>query len=183
MDNVIHDMHRMRPCRWIHPATADRRHDDDTEDIMIIQTTRRTLDAALTAVSSIHDDNIRWRDIRPMTDRTDVTPDERIRYRCTITVHDTDRSGASYDPIRGRRISAACWHVHGQLFDIIMTMDPVAVIRTAATVIRTDDTGRVHGNWIDYDRGSMIYPASASEFCHCHPSTLRGQTWTTPVAS
>ena len=144
---------------------------------MIIQTTRQTLDAAIMAVSTMYGDNIRWRDIRPMTDRTDTTDTDRIRHRCTITVHDTDGHGASYDPIRGRRISAACWHVHGQLFDIIMTMDPTAVIRTAATVIRTDDTGRVHGNWIDYQRGSMMYPSRASSWCHCQSSTLAGQSW------
>lgn len=64
---------------------------------------------------------------------------------------------------RGRRIAAACWHVHGDFFDALFKMVPDAEIVSLGKTITRD-----HGNWKDWNVGSLYEPLMASQACECH---------------
>jgi len=49
-----------------------------------------------------------------------------------------------------RRLTSACWHVHGHFFDALLEINPAAVIITQGTK-RVDVNG---GNWQDWNIGS-----------------------------
>ena len=70
--------------------------------------------------------------------------------------------GVSIGP-NGRRIAAACWHVHGDFFDALFAICPDAVVMSMGKVITKDG-----GNWQDWNKGSMMYPKLASACCECH---------------
>jgi len=74
------------------------------------------------------------------------------------------RRGFTYG--KGRRLTSACWHVHGHFFDALLAINPDAVIRATGgrTTIKID---RLGGNWMDRDIGSMMSPLMFSEACDC----------------
>jgi hypothetical protein len=61
-----------------------------------------------------------------------------------------------------KRSSHACWHVHGDFFDALFTVNPDAVIRAGAKKITKDA-----GNWEDWNIGSQMAPIYYSESCEC----------------
>lgn len=131
---------------------------------MIVRSSRSTIHAALGITSRAYSGNIRFRSFDPIGP---VGSDGRARHRLTITVDGGD-DGRSVDPIRGRRIAAACWHAHGDFFDVLLELDPGARVSALGRTITVDG-----GNWEDMKRGSMMYPTRASEWCHC--GQLRGR--------
>lgn len=131
---------------------------------MIISTTRNAIESAMAETRAIFGGNIEFRSIES-TRTVPVRDSDRNRFRATITVRDSAGSGASWNPGANRRISAACWHVHGLFFAILIRIDPNATIRTFAGTIDRDG-----GNWRDFDRGSIMKPSRASEWCHCSGS-------------
>ena len=64
---------------------------------------------------------------------------------------------------RGKRIAAACWHVHGDFFDALFKVCPGAEVSALGKVITKDA-----GNWQDWNTGSLIDPVPASACCECH---------------
>jgi len=70
--------------------------------------------------------------------------------------------GAAINQNTERRTGAACWHSHGDLFEIILNMCPEAVITSIYSTIDKDG-----GNWTDFKLGSVMYPYYASEACNC----------------
>jgi hypothetical protein len=62
-----------------------------------------------------------------------------------------------------RRVSAACWHVHGYFFDILFKVNPEAIVISGGNKKIT----RSEGNWIDWNIGSHYYPIMYSEACDC----------------
>lgn len=82
-------------------------------------------------------------------------------FNCTLTVKDS-RGPGSRVGMNGRRISAACWHVHGYFFDYIFEYDPTAMIEAAGEKITIEG-----GNWQDRDIGSMMFPLYYSQACDC----------------
>lgn len=62
-----------------------------------------------------------------------------------------------------RRLTACCWHVHGDFFDALLAINPDAVIYSLARKITKDG-----GNWQDWNAGSMMDPLPASEKCECN---------------
>ena len=132
---------------------------------MIIRTTPEALEQALAETSERFGGNITYRRT-PDPQSKAAERGERGRYALTITVRDSKGEGTSRDPVHGRRISAACWHVHGYYFERILAADPDAVIRAGMSGAVIDRDG---GNWNDYSRGSLYYPTDASEWCDHGP--------------
>jgi len=92
---------------------------------------------------------------------------ERSLIRATLRVIDSKKVGSrlSYS---GRRLTSACWHVHGRFFEIVLKINPNAKITTSFA--RIDKNG---GNWEDKDIGSMINPLMFSEACQCEGTTQK----------
>jgi hypothetical protein len=66
-----------------------------------------------------------------------------------------------------KKISAACWHVHGNFFDLALKIAPKAIINSAGKTIHIDDKGKMINNWEDWDIGSMVFPCMYSQACDC----------------
>jgi hypothetical protein len=79
----------------------------------------------------------------------------------TLTVNSSKAKGGRLGQ-HGRRIAAACWHVHGDFFDALLKVNPSAVITTAFARIDADG-----GNWQDKNIGSIMFPMYYSEACDC----------------
>jgi hypothetical protein len=117
--------------------------------------------AALAIVNTRYDGNIKFKTLEPKG--------RRISFTLTVVSSTigtgkakVTAAGSSKGP-NGRRIAAACWHVHGDFFDALFRVCPDAVVMSLGKVITKDG-----GNWQDWNKGSMIYPKLASECCECH---------------
>jgi len=64
---------------------------------------------------------------------------------------------------RGRRIAAACWHVHGDFFDALFNLAPDAEIYSNMTGIWE----KKGDPWKDYQVGTHFDPMMASQACEC----------------
>lgn len=79
--------------------------------------------------------------------------------------------GSAYSPayVRGsswakkRRTGSACWHAHGDFFDALFAISPDAIVYSLGNKITKDG-----GNWQDFNCGSIMNPAYASECCECY---------------
>ena len=124
--------------------------------------TQEDLQAALVAVNSDHRyaGNIRF--------KTMETKGRRISFTLTVvsSTIGTGKAkvtapGVSVSP-NGKRIAAACWHVHGDFFDALLRVCPGAEVSSLGKVITKDG-----GNWQDWNKGSIMYPKMASSCCLC----------------
>lgn len=61
------------------------------------------------------------------------------------------------------RMVSACWHVHGDFFDALFSVNPSATVTTAGKTIT-----RHGGNWQDWNIGSIMNPLYYSEACDCN---------------
>lgn len=111
------------------------------------------LQKALAIVNRKYDNNICFK--RIMTTST-------ARTRFTLTVKDS-RGAGSRKTQTGRRVSAACWHVHGNFFDALFGLR--GDIFVSAHDRRID---KYQGNWQDaihgYDNDRPVYYSS---LCDC----------------
>lgn len=62
-----------------------------------------------------------------------------------------------------KRSGSGCWHVHGDFFEALLSINPEAVIITKISKITKDD-----GNWVDVNIGSQFRWMDASEACDCN---------------
>lgn len=120
------------------------------------------LEEALTKVNKRFEDNVVWKQSPEYHGR-------QIRF--TLTVKSSKGPGGRLSHT-GRRVAAACWHVHGYFFDALLEIEPDAVIQTAspnrsAKFIYKDKSGMVVGNWFDWNIGSLYYPLMYSDACSC----------------
>lgn len=118
---------------------------------MITTATREQLQIALDTVNRKFADNIRFKDIRP----------DGRRIRFTLTVNDSKKPGSRIGN-NGRRIAAACWHVHGYFFESLWQQKPDCLI--IAGPLRMTSAA---DNWQDSNIGSYARPMMHSEACHC----------------
>lgn len=81
----------------------------------------------------------------------------------TLTVESSREKGARRGH-QGQRVSAACWHAHGDFFDALFSINPDAVIVSMGTQTIT----KQDGNWQDRNIGSQMQPLYYSEACDCH---------------
>lgn len=118
-----------------------------------------TLESALAEVNRVFSGNI-------CIKRYTVKPSGTIQF--TLSVLHSSQSGSRLSP-SGRRVAAACWHVHGLLFDKILSLSPNAIIETG---IKSKDgkkclISRFGGNWQDVNIGSTYHPFMYSDACDC----------------
>tara|TARA_Y100000310_G_C20430071_1_gene691039 strand:- start:386 stop:760 length:375 start_codon:yes stop_codon:yes gene_type:complete len=123
--------------------------------MIITGATREELETALVGVNAQYGDNVTWNNLEALS---------ATRHRVTLRVHSSSgpghRLGQNVHPATGnrRRMTAACWHVHGTFFDSL----PVGtVIRAGGKAISPGDP------WEDRNIGSMMYPLLYSEACDC----------------
>ena len=62
-----------------------------------------------------------------------------------------------------RHLINACWHVHGDFFDALFSMNPKAYVWSGKSKIAVE-----HGNWQDRNIGSMMSPLLYSDACDCN---------------
>lgn len=120
--------------------------------------TRQNLIDAMAIINRTYGNNITW--------KRDPEPANRAgtSYDFTITVKDSSGPGARRSDT-GRKIAAACWHAHGDLFDAILKIAPDAIIKTNGMGGNT--ISAAGGNWEDRNIGSLYRPLYASEACEC----------------
>ena len=115
--------------------------------------TMEQMEQALKAVNKMYKKNIVWK----------RSPEKNGNFlNFTLTVADSNKPG-SRRSAEGRRISAACWHVHGDLFEAMIEIAPEVIIKSIDKTITADG-----GNWEDYNIGSHYMPLYASEACNCN---------------
>lgn len=120
--------------------------------------TQNELQKALDKVNESFDGNIRFKKMTPNG--------KSIRF--TLTVNSSKAKGARRG-FSGRRIAAACWHVHGQFFDVLLNMiQPNAVIKTRSVDVFKCSNGEIVNNWQDENIGSRYNPLYYSEACDCY---------------
>lgn len=127
------------------------------------------LKEAMKALNKKYDDNIQFNGCIAETE---------TRIRFTLRVKETKGKGARLGQgltSKGNRrhLINACWHVHGDLFDLILNLEPKAIIYAGAKKIYKDGLGRIVGNWEDWNIGSMINPLYYSEACECGEDLLK----------
>lgn len=132
--------------------------------------TKEDLQAALVAVNSDHRyaGNIRF--------KTMETKGRRISFTLTVvsSTIGTGKAkvtapGVSVSP-NGKRIAAACWHVHGDFFDALFNLCPGAEVYSSGSLANPKTGKWINkdgGNWQDWGKGSMMEPRKASECCLC----------------
>lgn len=116
------------------------------------------LHEALAIVNDRFDRNIKFK-------RLEQTSSKRVNF--TLTVHESSKPGGRIGHT-GRRIAAACWHVHGYLFDALFDIDPKIYIISAGKRITKDG-----GNWVDRNIGSMVSPLQYSHACECRNKDMK----------
>lgn len=119
-------------------------------------TTRSALFAALDIVNEEYAGNITFQTAPESLNKKET------RFSFRLSVIDSKESGARRSAT-GRRIAAACWHVHGDFFEALISITPTAEIRTAGGVINA-----AGGNWQDRNIGSYYQPLMHSEACECN---------------
>jgi hypothetical protein len=124
--------------------------------------------AALEIVNQKYDGNIKFKSLE--------TKGKRISF--TLTVNQTS-IGKGKNKISGpgtrrghsgQRIAAACWHVHGDYFDALFSVNTKAEVWASGS-LANPLTGKwitiAGGNWQDWNIGSSYRPLKMSEACDC----------------
>lgn len=83
-------------------------------------------------------------------------------FNVTLTVKQSKGKGGRIG-VSGRRVCAACWHVHGDFFDSLFTVNPTAYVWSGGHKITKD-----YGNWQDMNIGSLVNPLMYSDACDCN---------------
>ena len=113
--------------------------------------TSHELQQALELTNRNFNDNVKFKRIEQTGSRVTFT----------LTVKSSKDKGGRLSHT-GRRIAAACWHVHGEFFDNLLAIQPEAWIKTGQKKI--DANG---GNWEDWNIGSNYQPMYYSQACEC----------------
>jgi hypothetical protein len=130
--------------------------------MIIKNVTRDDLEKALAMVNVKYKNNITWEKLEPYGKH----------WRARLRVRDSRGPGARLgfgSPGSQRHLIAACWHVTGNWFDALFAVNPSAVVDSLGKRITKD-----HGNWVDRNIGSQVYPMMWSEACECNERGLDG---------
>ena len=114
-------------------------------------TNRNEMEKALVVINKKYKRNITWKRF-----------DDGKTINFTLTVKSSKGPGGRIG-FTGRRVAAACWHVHGDFFDALFGINPAAVIVSMGERISING-----GNWQDKNIGSQIQPMYYSEACECN---------------
>jgi len=138
--------------------------------MLIRNTTKANLEAALEATNRIFENNIRFRRLDRMNRGTETEGHgcPVFTYRVTLTyvkgrlskgghlAPGVRRGGWSY--FHGGRVVGACWHVHGHFF---RNLNPEAVIIARGNRLTPSSP------WGDWNAGPPIQPVNMSDLCEC----------------
>ena len=118
------------------------------------------LQDAIVSVNKLYNGNIAFKAT------SDISTSRTKKFRFTLRVLSSFNPGACRNPITGRHSPSACWHVHGDFFAALLSVNPSAVIITSlhGKHIITKDGG----NWQDYQQGPNAFPYNASDACECN---------------
>jgi hypothetical protein len=120
---------------------------------------RQDLDKALQTVNEKYDGNVIW--------KREPTPTGK-GFRFTLRVLQARGKGGRLGIMglmgygKPRHIPAACWHVHGDFFDVLFAVNPNAYVWSGKNRISKDA-----GNWQDRNVGSQMNYVSYSDACEC----------------
>ena len=117
---------------------------------MITTATEQEILLAIKKVNERFGENIKLKNIKRLSSK-------RIRFTLTVI----NSSGAGAVIRRNRRVSAACWHVHGYFFEELFKINSDAYVKTTRYTKRHITV--YYGNW--QDCGSRYGPLS--EACGC----------------
>ena len=109
------------------------------------------LEKALEAVNKRYKGNVKFKRLEPNGRRVNFT----------LTVKSAKDPGGRRG-FSGKRVAAACWHVHGHFFEELFKINSEAWISSGGSKITKE-----RGNWQDRNIGSMIKPLYYSEACDC----------------
>ncbi|KKK42986.1 hypothetical protein LCGC14_3169140 [marine sediment metagenome] len=89
-------------------------------------------------------------------------------FRFTLKVKDSKKAGhrlsqSLTSKSNRTRMASACWHVHGDFFEALLSINEDAVIKTSGGITINKDGG----NWQDRNIGSQFSPLYFSEACEC----------------
>jgi hypothetical protein len=109
-----------------------------------------TLRACMDHVNGLYADNIEFK-------RLDVG--RWITF--TLKVKDSKNPGSRRNA-EGKRIAAACWHVHGNFIDRLFKLEPSCVLWSVGKKYDS-----FTWRWEDRNIGSIVRPFYFSEACNC----------------
>lgn len=129
-----------------------------------LKMTAQQMEQALSIVNQKYDGNVEFKRFDPTSRSVSFT------FKVKSSKGPGHRESLNAVPYGGhpRRMVSACWHVHGDLFDAILSINPAAVIRSLDLKIYKDAYGQVQGNWQDRNIGSQMYPVMHSTACECN---------------
>jgi len=113
--------------------------------------TSQEIEAALKTVNKKYENNIVFKRFEQ----------KGKQFVFTLTVKNSKKAGGRIGN-SGKRVAAACWHVHGDFFDALLEINENAVITTCSGKIDKNN-----GNWQDRNIGSIYEPLMYSEACNC----------------
>lgn len=139
--------------------------------------TVENLQAALDIVNVKYEGNIKFKSLE--------MKGKQIQF--TLTVIDSKKPGhrrgfprynykwgnlaASEKIGEGKRMAFACWHVHGDFFDALFSVNPNAAVLSGGSLAHNDVKSNWitinGGNWQDRNIGSQMFPLYFSEACDC----------------
>lgn len=145
--------------------------------MLIKNTTKEQIEAALTATNKVFDNNI-------MFNRFDVANRKCTRWNVTLRTKDSKKAGHRRgqpkfmgfnqpgDFSKRKRLHYACWHVHGTFFDELFKIAPESAIKSGSSLANPNrgNNGWITvdgGNWEDRNIGSQMVPYYFSEACDC----------------
>jgi hypothetical protein len=114
--------------------------------------TREELITALAQLNLKYEDNIVFKTLEPVGRRMTFT----------LTVRSSRGKGSRISAMSGNRVSAACWHAHGDFFDWLWKQNKSIVIHVGTLKMTGPDD-----NWQDRNIGSQARPCMFSEACDC----------------
>jgi len=112
---------------------------------------------ALNVLNRKYDDNIIFK-------QEPINISKKSRgFRFSLRVKDSSKIGAGRTRI-GHRSVSACWHVHGDMYDILFDSGAKRILTDYYT---KNDMRSREDNWNDFNTGSEWFPSYASGRCDC----------------
>ena len=125
--------------------------------MIVKNVTDKDMQTALNLTNDLYDCNIKFNRYEPIGNRINFT----------LTVVSSKNKGSRYGFQLNkngshRKLAKACWHVHGDFFDSLFSINPEAEVVSMGKKINTNS-----GNWEDRNIGSQYQPYFYSEACDC----------------
>ena len=121
--------------------------------MVIKNITAKQLNEAVTELNTLYNSNIRLNGHKVLNNKD-------TRHRVTLRVNDCRGNGSRHGFCQNkdgeyRRTNSACWHTHGDFFDMLFKRNEKCTIRSNGNLI----TSNIFN--------SIMYPMYFSEMCEC----------------